>query len=220
MHYLHRDPQPPACLAKYQHGRDQWNMSSPTPQERAQIWDKLNAMQGQRCAYCEVGIHRGSQEIEHFRQRSRYPQGTFDWHNLFGACKDKSTCGDHKDKCGTYDHTLLIKPDTEDPDDFLVFDSNGGVNPKAGLSERDHARAEATIRILNLKGEGTGLRYQRRDAVQGYLQILEAWEALAADCAEEEWRPLVEDDLNAQLQATAHLPFVTTIRHVLCRVAP
>lgn len=220
MHRLHRDPQPPACLAQYKHGYNQWSMDSPTPQDRAQIWDKLNAMQGQRCAYCEVGIQPGSQEIEHFRQRDRYPQGTFDWHNLFGACKDKGTCGDHKDKCGGYDHTLLIKPDTEDPDDFLVFDANGGVNPKAGLSERNHARAEATIRILNLKGEGTGLRYQRQAAAQGYLQILEEWAALAADCPEAEWRPLVEDDLNAQLQATAHLPFVTTIRHVLCRVAP
>lgn len=220
MHRLYRDTHPPACLAKYQHGRDQWRMNSPTPEDRAKIWEKLNAMQGQRCAYCEVGIQPGSQEIEHFRQRNRYPQGTFDWLNLFGACKDKGTCGDHKDKYGEYDHTLLIKPDTEDPDDFLVFDALGGVNPKAGLSERDHARAEATIQILNLKGEKTGLRYQRQAAVQGYLQFLDEWAELAATWPEEDWRPLVEAELAVQLQATAHLPFVTTIRHVLCRVAP
>ena len=216
MHYLHRDPQPPACLAKYQHGRDQWNMSSPTPQERAQIWDKLNAMQGQRCAYCEVGIQRDSQEIEHFRQRSRYPQGTFDWHNLFGSCKDKGTCGDYKDKCGDYDHTLLIKPDTEDPDDFLVFDAYGGVSPKNGLSAQDHARAVATIRILNLNGQG--LRYQRQAAAKGYLQFLEQLDEYASQFPEEEWRPIEKQELAQELTQTAHLPFATAIRHTLTRV--
>lgn len=195
-------------------------MQSPTPVERAEIWEKLNAMQGSRCAYCEVMIAPGERHIEHFRQRNRYSQGTFDWSNLFGSCERKGTCGDHKDKCGSYDHTLLIKPDTEDPDEFLVFDAHGGVNPKARLSERDHARAEVTIRILNLTGEKTGLRYQRQAAVQGYLQFLDVWASLAAELPEDEWWPLVEEDLNAQLQATAHLPFVTTIRHVLSRIAP
>ena len=218
MQHLHRDPQPPACLARYQHGRDRWGMNSPTPEERAQIWQELNAMQGQRCAYCEVGIQPGAQEIEHFRQRNRYPQGTFDWNNLFGACKDKGTCGDHKDKYGDYEHTLLIKPDVEDPDHFLVFDAYGGISPKNGLSAPELARAEATIRILNLKGQG--LRYQRQAAAQGYLQFLEYCAELAAAWPEEEWLPLVRAELAAQLQATAHLPFVTTIRHVLCRVAP
>ena len=216
MHYLPRDPQPPACLAKYQHGRDQWNMSSPTPPERTQIWDKLNAMQGQRCAYCEVGIHRGSQEIEHFRQRSRYPEGTFDWHNLFGACKDKGTCGDHKDKCGDYDPALLIKPDVEDPDHFLVFDAHGGIHPKKDLSPQDHARAEATIRILNLTGQG--LRYQRQAAAKGYLQFLEQLDEYASQFPEEEWRPIEKQELAQELTQTAHLPFATAIRHTLTRV--
>lgn len=219
MHRLHRDPQAPDCLGRYQHGRDKWGMESPTGAERGEIWAKLDAMQGGRCAYCEAAIVRGSQEIEHFRQRDRYPQGTFDWLNLFGACKDKGTCGDHKDKYSEYDHTLLIKPDVENPDDFLVFDPHGGVNPKkTGLSGRDAERAEATITILNLR-HGGGLRHQRKAAVQGYLHYLETWEEMAEHWPEEEWRPLVEAELTELLEATAHLPFATTIRHTLTRVA-
>lgn len=217
MHRLHRDPQAPACLRNYQHGRDTWGINSPTGPERAQIWAKLNAMQGQRCAYCEVGIQPGAQEIEHFRQRSRYPQGTFDWHNLFGACKDKGTCGDHKDKCGDYDPALLIKPDVEDPDHFLVFDAHGGIHPKKDLSPQDHARAEATIRILNLTGGG--LPHMRRAAAAGYLQLLELWAEYASQFTEEEWRPIVAQELAQELAQTAHLPFATAIRHTLTQAS-
>lgn len=218
MHHLHRDPQAPACLKRYCHGRDTWSMQSPTPAERAEIWAKLHAMQHYRCAYCEVSIQPGAQEIEHFRQRSRYPQGTFDWHNLFGACKDKGTCGDHKDKCGDYDHTLLIKLDVEDPDHFLVFDAHGGIHPKRGLSPQEHARAEATIRTLNLTGGG--LPHMRRAAASGYLQLLEVWDEYASHFPEEEWHPIVEQELAQELAQTAHLPFATAIRHTLTRVSP
>ncbi|MDF5828215.1 TIGR02646 family protein [Pseudomonas aeruginosa] len=50
--------------------------------ERSGIWAKLDTMQGQRCAYCEALMSETNRHIEHFRQRGRYPQGTFDWSNL------------------------------------------------------------------------------------------------------------------------------------------
>lgn len=78
MHRMHRDQQAPACLGRYQHGQHQWCMQSPTYAERTEIWEKLNAMQGNRCAYCEVGISEGQRHIEHFRQRRCHSQGTFD----------------------------------------------------------------------------------------------------------------------------------------------
>lgn len=131
MHRLDRDPQAPACLRGYQHGRDKWSMESPTGAERGDIWTKLDAMQGCRCAYCEAAISRGKCHIEHFRQRDRYPQGTFEWSNLFGSCDRESTCGTFKDRCGAYPHADLIKPDVEDPDEFLVFDPQGGHSPKS-----------------------------------------------------------------------------------------
>lgn len=214
MHRLHRDPQAPACLGRYQHGQHNWGMQSPTPVERAEIWEKLNAMQGSRCAYCEVTIAPANSHIEHFRQRSRYQQGTFDWINLFGSCNRKGTCGDHKDKCGGYDHTVLIKPDEENPDDFLVFTPDGNVGPKADLTEKQRHRATETIRIFNLNGPEGALRQIRQREVAGYVQTAEAFADMAASFPEHEWLPLLEEEL----ANTVHLPFATAIRHTLTQI--
>lgn len=131
MHKLQRGVAP-ACLARYKHGRDQWSRDVPTVGERTDIWNKLEQMQGARCAYCEAGIITGPRHIEHFRQRDRYPQGTFDWTNLFGSCDRGESCGKHKDKCG-YTPVDLIKPDVDEPDDYFVFVSDGTIAPRAGL---------------------------------------------------------------------------------------
>lgn len=193
-------------------------MQSPAGAERGEIWTKLDAMQGCRCAYCEGAISEGMRHIEHFRQRDRYPQGTFDWNNLFGSCDRESTCGTYKDRCSTYPHGNLIKPDMEDPDEFLVFDPQGGVHPKAGLTpDKDH-RALETIRILNLTGGG--LPHMRSGAASNYLQLVELWAEYAGQFLEEEWRPIVEQELAQELANTAHLPFATAIRHTLTRVDP
>lgn len=207
---LHRDPVTPAGMSKYQHGRDVWSNTCPTPVERETIWSKLNTMQGERCAYCEGPMGDNNCHIEHFRQRGRYPQGTFDWHNLFGSCNRPGTCGDHKDKCGVYPHHNLIKPDIEDPDAFFVFTPSGAIRPRARLEPQDNHRAVETIRILGLDGS---LNQIRQAEVAGYLQTVEAFAEMAEVFDEEEWLPLLQEEI----QNTAHLPFATAIKHVLTR---
>lgn len=208
MHKLHRDPVPPAGLARCQRGREKWSMQSPTVPERVEIWVKLEAMQGQRCAYCEAAMVVGDREIEHFRQRSRFPRGTYAWDNLFGSCKRPGTCGDHKDKCGVYTHTDLIKPDIEDPEAFLVFSPDGSIHPRANLASADQHRAKETIRILNLNGALRQIRYRE---LCGYIQTAETFAEMAANFDESEWLPLLQDELNR----TAHLPYATAIKQVL-----
>ena len=211
MHRLQRDPQPPACLAQYRHGQHLW--SSLTYAERTDIREKLNAMQGARCAYCEVAIGPGNMHIEHFQQRNPYPQGTFAWPNLFGSCNRSGTCGDHKDKCGHYDPAVLVKPDVDNPDDFFVFAPDGNVSPRTGLPADMHHRAAETIRIFNLNGPEGALRQIRYREVAGYVQTAEFFEDLATRFPEEEWFPLLQEEV----ANTAHLPFATAIRHVLTR---
>ncbi|PVZ42332.1 retron Ec78 anti-phage system effector HNH endonuclease PtuB [Pseudomonas sp. CC120222-01a] len=206
MRRLNRDEAPPAGLDRYRHGRDQW--SSTTPELRLLIWEKLEDMQGARCAYCEADINHSKRHIEHFRQRDRYPQGTFDWHNLFGSCNRPNTCGKQKDSCGLYPHEDLIKPDIEDPEDFLVFTPNGSVQPRASLSNRDRCRAEETIRILGLDGALTQIRLEQ---VRGYLETAWAIQEMAQQYPTEQWLPFLEDEL----ARTANLPFATAIKHVL-----
>ncbi|MBC3414220.1 TIGR02646 family protein [Pseudomonas sp. SWRI51] len=206
MHKLIRDTDAPACLRQYLHGRNPW--SEVTTDQRLCIWAKLDAMQGERCAYCEDAISPGNRHIEHFRQRGRYPQGTFDWPNLFGSCNRPGTCGNHKDSCGAYPHEDLIKPDVEDPELLLVFTPNGAVEPRANLAPADRQRALQTIRILGLDGALTQIR---RSHTSGYLQTALDLAQIAQEWPEEEWLPFLQDEL----RATAMLPFATAIKHVL-----
>jgi len=210
MRQLQRDPVAPTGLSRYQHGRDQWGAGTPSDQEKQGIWDKLLLMQQGRCAYCEGSLTASRRHIEHFRQRSRYPQGTFDWNNLFGSCNRDDSCGRHKDRCGAYRHQDLIKPDLEDPEHFLVFLPNGSVRPRAALTPDEKHRAEETIRILNLNGV---LRQIRQTEVAGYIQTAEAFAAMAQSFPEKEWLPLLQEELSN----VANLPYATAVRHVLTR---
>ncbi|TLP65298.1 MULTISPECIES: retron Ec78 anti-phage system effector HNH endonuclease PtuB [Pseudomonas] len=205
MRKLNRDDSPPAGLKNYKHGRDTW--SQVTQEQRTAIWVKLDAMQGKRCAYCEDSIAHPNRHIEHFRQRNRYPQGTFDWPNLFGSCNRAGTCGDHKDNCGNYPHEDLIKPDVEDPEALLLFTPNGSVQPRANLSDQDRTRAEQTIRILGLDGALTQIR---KTHISGHLQtVLDIAEA--QQWSEQDYLQFLDEEL----LKVAHLPFATAIKHIL-----
>jgi len=213
MHQLNR-PVPPACLSHYKHGRDNW--SQVTPAHKNEIWLKIDAMQEKRCAYCEAAIQtepgNRNAHIEHLRQRSRYPQGTFQWANIFGSCNRPDSCGKYKDNLPPYNHQYVIKMDNENPEDFLQFLPDGSVVPATGLNPNDKHRAEETIRIFNLNGS---LRRIRETAVKGYIQTAEELADFAAELEESEWLSL----LNEELEKTKTLPFTTAIKHVLYHFA-
>lgn len=210
MHKLARG-NAPACLARYQHGRDTW--ADVVEADKDEIRKELKSMQGELCAYCECSLIAHGQHIEHFRQRSIYQQGTFDWWNLFGSCNRKNSCGKHKDSIPrTYDHRDLIKPDVEEPDHFFHFMVDGTISLRPGLSEAQQKRATETLRIFNLDQTHGSLRAMRREAAVGYketgLAVAELFEAgaAAADCLE---------FINEELSYTSGLPFRTVIRHTL-----
>lgn len=210
MHKLQRG-NAPACLAHYRHGRDNWG--DVTPGEKATIWTELEAMQGQRCGYCEADISNGQKHIEHFHQKGRDASVTFLWSNLFGSCNREDSCGKHKDRCAVYPPANLIKPDVDDPEHFFVFVSDGTIAIRQGLSDPDRHRATETLRIFNLDAQHGPLRRMRQQAATGYLQTAEEFLTLAAEYLPEEWQPL----LDSEMAATAHLPFATAIKHVLTR---
>lgn len=209
MHKLVR-PIPPLCLSQYQHGRDNWG--SVTQDHKSEIWLKLDEMQQHRCAYCEAEIRtareNSNSHIEHLRQRRSYPQGTFVWSNIFGSCNRQDSCGKYKDDLSPYNHQDLIKMDTEDPELFLEFLPDGNVVPAKGLNAAEEHRANETIRIFNLNGS---LRQIRKTAVVGYLQTAEELATYAEEFDEEDWLPLLQDELS-QIK---DLPFTTAIKHML-----
>ncbi len=209
MHKLTRS-EAPDCLSQYKHGRDKW--SSVTDSHKGEIWQRLNQMQHQCCAYCECNIAPiiGNAHIEHFRQRAShlYPQGAFEWNNIFGSCNRLSSCGKYKDSAVTYAYQDLIKMDEEDPEDLLLFLPDGSVTPRSNLSSNGRRRAEETIRIFNLNG---ALRQIRYNEIQGYQQTAEDLAFFREELSEEEWYSMLDDELEAIQQ----LPFSTAIKHLL-----
>lgn len=212
MHKLQRGAAP-ACLDRYQHGRDNWGDLS--GKDKAEIWQKLEAMQGKRCAYCEIAIIEGHRHIEHFIQKGRDPRVTFQWSNIFGSCNRNESCGRHKDSCGTYNAADLLKTDVDDSDDFLVFVSDGTIVPRVGLDAAQRRRAKETLRVFNLDAQNGALRQMRRSAVAGYIQTAEELWSLRHEFPEDEWQQL----LDKELTDTAYLPFVTAIHHTLRRMS-
>jgi len=207
MHKLERR-EAPKCLSRFRHGRDHWRRDV-SSEDKKEIWEKLEAMQGHRCAYCEDMLPEGRRHIEHFRQQSHYPQGTFQWSNLFGSCEKQDSCGRRKDRT-TYRDGDIIKPDVDDPDDYLQFLSDGRIVPRNDLREGQHHRAEETLRVFNLDHERGALRQMRHSAVQGYLGTVEDLQ----ECAELD-EALYFEYLHEELKAIAGQPFETAIRHLL-----
>jgi hypothetical protein len=82
------------------------------------------------------------------------------------------------------------------------------VVPADNLEPQDIQRAEETIRVFNLNGS---LRQIRENHVMGYLQTAETILGLTEEFEEDEWRPLLEQEL----RAVVGQPFETAIRHVL-----
>ena len=168
-------------------------------------------MQQHRCAYCEAGINKKDRNchIEHFCQRNTYPEGTFLWNNMFGSCNNPYSCGKHKDHPKrSYCHRDLIKPDVEDPENFLAFLPDGNISPVKGLSPASKKRAEETIRVFNLNGP---LRQIRETTLKGYLHTAEEFMQYANEFDKDDWWPILQEELDK----IKLLPFATAIKHTL-----
>jgi uncharacterized protein (TIGR02646 family) len=202
MHQLHRGPAPSCLKQHHRNSGNDWQKVS--PQDKAEIWVALQAMQLDRCAYCESKITAPKQHIEHFYLRSISPTKTFDWSNLFGSCNNQERCGKHKDK-QSFQPADLIKPDVEDPEKLFVFLSDGTIAIRHDLAPKDHHRAAETIRVFNLNA--ASLISQRRQAVQGYLSLADDRSQLS----DTDWQEYISNELQ---EATEHA-FVTAIRHIL-----
>jgi uncharacterized protein (TIGR02646 family) len=202
MHQLHRGAAP-SCLQQHiRNSGNNWCKVSTT--DKTEIWKELQAMQLDRCAYCESKISDPKRHIEHFCLRSLSPKLTFDWSNLFGSCNNKEHCGKHKDN-QQHKSADLIKPDAEDPEKLLLFAFDGTVNIRSNLTPQEQHRAGETIRVFNLNT--ASLINQRKQAVQGYQSLVDDKSVLS----EADWRQYFD----FELQEAASQSFVTAIRHIL-----
>ena len=234
----------PSCLANYTYPPDKkWD--DVTDPDKNLIWIEINKMQQFRCAYCERTIlyhdpSGGKRHIEHFIERSCDKSQTFDWDNLFGSCSTNNTCGHHKGQwktikenqglngCDELKNAAIIKPDTDNPEKFLIFSADGGVHPIEGLKTSkpsDYERAQKTIEIFNLYSDGiVGERHsvigsrktkieegKEKEYDSGYMDAIEVL------CnTPEEKLDLTREYMKTEVEiAKKRLPFATAIKHVL-----
>jgi uncharacterized protein (TIGR02646 family) len=212
MRYLVRPQLNPDCLANYDYTHDTWRSTAengfpqiPSEEDRKLIWENLNAMQDNVCAYCEGGLEAGS-HIEHFAKRSSNREKTFDWTNLFGSCNNADCCGHYKDSCrnrfSNYSLEELIKPDVDDPWDFLVFGSDGRVSVREELSPQDRTKGQKTIDVFNLNAS-----FHIQERVAKYFLISNVLLVIEDICGNEDISPYVELVLE---ELRGMLPYLNT----------
>lgn len=204
----------PRCLAKFRAGRDRWDDhgNAALVECKAAIGDRLEAMQGRRCAYCEGDLDERGRHIEHFRSRARFTAETFEWENLLLSCDARDSCGHFKDSQGRgYEIDDLLDPCRDDPDGYLRVRVNGVIEPRPGLDERAAERARVTVRVLNLNLDAghRSLRARRRRALAVYRASQAALLEALAEFSPEDRQAFIAEEIAAR----ADEPFTTIIRH-------
>lgn len=197
----------PTCLATYKHGRHKWDDVDGA--HREQIRASLEQMQGPRCAYCEGPLNSLGHHIEHFRRKRHFVHLTFDWSNLFWSCNQLDSCGHFKDAPGgpgPYNPDDLLNPCVDNPSLFFKFRSDGTIQVRSALSQRDDFRARETLRVFNLHADFGRLRNMRKAAASTYLQFV-------SDLAEFDASERSEYAQH-EIGATAAEPFSVLIRQM------
>lgn len=170
-------------MAAYNYKTTSWNDFGVTCKDNVRkALSSMNTDQGEPlCSYCESTI-AGSTDghIEHLHRKRDFPSRTFDWSNLFLCCQNAEHCGHFKDRNGRpkYNPDNLIRPDTENPDEYLQFFSSGEVLARSGLSVDQKLKADATIDVLNLnhpslKGRRSATAHSAKAFVIKELEFLE-----------------------------------------------
>lgn len=185
MRFVKRNSLPPAAvsyLARKQ--RDLMQRSRITANDVHSIWklarqtnaltivlQELQRMMGprERCMYC---LDSHGSDIEHFRPKSKYHSHIFQWKNLLLCCTE---CGRLKGAQFPVlnKKVLLINPTTENPWDYIDFDTDTG-NLMARV-------VDAASRTVSKKGKTTVEMFhlnERESLSAGYLQTFHRLSAI------------------------------------------
>jgi uncharacterized protein (TIGR02646 family) len=117
---------------------------------RSDIKKKLMEMFNNKCAYCESKItHVDYGHIEHYRPKSRWPEFTFSWDNLFLAC---GICNGPEHKGDRFPEASaggpIVNPCEDEPSDHLEFRFDP-VTTIASVYGKT-SRGEVTEKLLGL----------------------------------------------------------------------
>lgn len=107
-----------------------------------------------KCVFCESIINETTYlNIEHFKPKSKFPDLTFDWNNLFPSCL---MCNNGKDKDVDGHPADLVNPLAEDPEQYFTY-------KELKICARDSApnSQKANDTIINCKLQRNSLIIER-----------------------------------------------------------
>lgn len=102
--------------------------------------DKLKELSNGKCAYCECALDKESNymEVEHFKDKSDYPDSVLKWDNLLPSCKH---CNGHKSNHDVVKEPI-VNPFEDNPNDHLYF--------QLYRYKAKDAKGQCTIEVLDL----------------------------------------------------------------------
>lgn len=92
MRYVERLPEPEILTARKQQWTQQFLASGKKRPDHSKygnvsIRGTLDTMSFHKCFYCERKLKNIPQEIDHYVEVAEWPQGAFEWENLYLACE-------------------------------------------------------------------------------------------------------------------------------------
>lgn len=123
------------------------------------------------CSYCDQFpiSPPGTETIDHFKPKSRFPGEAFSWENLYFACNHCQVRGEEWDE-------KLLRPDAAEFEfsRYFIWDyTNGELLPNPSATAGDQARAAYTIECfrLNIRHPRWRIRQQQLRAGQPSMDI-------------------------------------------------
>ena len=154
MHWVDRGPEPGALLKvreRYTPGWVRYYRDGHGDRPTDSHWRRFASVLKQRfddlCAYCEVGR---SNEIDHFRPKSLFPESVYEWSNWLLACHACNHAKGWKWPPGGYVDPCAASRQAH-PESYFTFDTvTGEILPKEDLTPRRRRKALKTINDLQL----------------------------------------------------------------------
>jgi uncharacterized protein (TIGR02646 family) len=164
--------------------------------------EELQKLTFGKCAFCEslLGVSTYA-EADHYVAKTVRPAQTFEWRNLFPACRWCNRAKADIDHAG-----MLLKPDVDDPENMLwLHPDTGELQPKLKIKPEARRRVERTLDLCQL--QRGSLCKKRIDKMEFTIRWLERFSGLHGghdSALMDEWFYLIDP----------HTEYKFVIRHV------
>jgi uncharacterized protein (TIGR02646 family) len=165
-----------------------------------------------KCVFCESIVDAsGDIHIEHFYPKSLYPECTFEWENLFPACKK---CNNPK---GDYDTDTypIVNPERDDPEKCFVY-RDVRIHPAPDLKKGQRTIEVCDLHRIELFWPMARILGQFYETEKGLKETVSKYSSLTQTKKKRECLSKIHDALeNMKALAADTEPYAGFLRYVL-----